>query len=339
MVHLKVWLVYSVLAFLIFVNFKTNLKHGVFSNKWLFLSSTLTPTVLVAAVTLVTPYAWRLPMRGGKFLAFTQRLMIALMFAESSALGIILLDAWFHRRAGFPPPNLHGFILSFLVIVGPAITVAGGLIAARDRAMEEKETMREEALIAKTRLLQSQLHPHVLFNALNGLAELIHKDPPAAELSVMHLADLLRRILSASEHSTFPLGEERELIADFLFIEGMRLGPRLRITWEWDQALDDLQVPPLLFQPLVENAIKHGIAPSRDGGDMVLRVRRDGASLIMEVWNGGSAFNKKPSSGIGLKNLESRLNLHYGSGNILSIQASGEGTLASICLPGVFSLN
>ncbi|HEY3272001.1 MAG TPA: histidine kinase, partial [Geothrix sp.] len=179
----------------------------------------------------------------------------------------------------------------------------------------------------------SQIHPHVLFNALNGLAELVHKDAKAAETAIRHLSDLLRRILVASEHVRLPLGEERKIVADFLALEAIRLGDRLRVVWEWDEALDSIELPPLLLQPLVENAIKHGIAPSIPGGDLILRARAKDGGIFLEVWNSGQPFpvNGNGSGiGIGVKNLRSRLALHFGSGARLSIGPSGQGTLACI---------
>ncbi|HEY3399001.1 MAG TPA: histidine kinase [Geothrix sp.] len=209
--------------------------------------------------------------------------------------------------------------------------VVGGLVAARARSEELREASQAEAQIAKNRLLQSQIHPHVLFNALNGLAELVHKDAKAAEGAIRHLSDLLRRILVASEHVRLPLGEERKIVADFLALEAIRLGDRLRVVWEWDEDLDSIELPPLLLQPLVENAIKHGIAPSIPGGDLILRARAKDGAIFLEVWNSGRPFPVNGNgSGIGVKNLRSRLAMHFGSSARLSIGPSGQGTLACI---------
>ena len=209
--------------------------------------------------------------------------------------------------------------------------LVGGLVAARARSEELRVASEAEAHIAKNRLLQSQIHPHVLFNALNGLAELVYKDPKAAEGAIRHLSDLLRRIMRASEYMSLPLGEERKIVADFLALESIRLGTRLRVRWEWNEGLDAIEVPPLLLQPLVENAIKHGIAPSIPGGDLIIRARTQDGAVFLEVWNSGMPFrNANGGHGIGVKNLRSRLSLHFGSGARLSIGPSGEGTLAGI---------
>ncbi|MFN7957882.1 MAG: histidine kinase [Holophagaceae bacterium] len=211
--------------------------------------------------------------------------------------------------------------------------LVGGLVAARARSEELREASAAEALVAKNLLLQSQIHPHVLFNALNGLAELVHKSPKAAESAIRHLSDLLRRIMRASEYMRLPLGEERKIISDFLALESIRLGTRLRVVWEWDEGLDLLEVPPLLLQPLVENAIKHGIAPSISGGDLILRARSHGGTILLEVWNSGAPFPAEGKrGGLGVKNLSSRLSLHFGNRASFSVGPSGQGTLACVRL-------
>jgi LytS/YehU family sensor histidine kinase len=214
--------------------------------------------------------------------------------------------------------------------------VVGGLVAARARSEELREVSVAEAQVAKNRLLQSQIHPHVLFNALNGLAELVYKNPKAAERAIQHLSDLLRRIMRASEYMRLPLGEERKIISDYLALEAIRLESRLRVVWEWDEALDSIEVPPLLLQPLVENAIKHGIAPSIPGGDLIIRAQARQGTILLEVWNSGAPFHDNDGGrGLGVRNLRSRLALHFGAGASFSIGPSDHGTLACIRLEAI----
>lgn len=240
------------------------------------------------------------------------------------------MDAWIFAH-GIVTPKLGKLVDLYLSFVGPAMMLVGGLVAARAHSEELRMASEFEAQVAKNRLLQSQIHPHVLFNALNGLVELIHKSPKEAETAVRHLSDLLRRIMRASEQMRLPLGEERKIIADFLALESIRLANRLRVSWEWDEALDAIEVPPLLLQPLVENAIKHGIAPSIPGGELIIRARAQDGVILLEVWNSGEPFrDNKEGRGIGVRNLRSRLSLAFGAGASFSIGPSGQGTLASI---------
>jgi LytS/YehU family sensor histidine kinase len=245
------------------------------------------------------------------------------------------IDAWIlaHGSSQF---NLGKIVRLYTSLVGPAMIVVGGLVAARARSEELREAFEAEAQVAKNRLLQSQIHPHVLFNALNGLAELVYKNPKEAERAIRHLSDLLRRIMRASEYMRLPLGEERKIISDFLALEAIRLENRLRVVWEWDEDLDSIEVPPLLLQPLVENAIKHGIAPSIPGGELVIRARAKGGSIFLEVWNSGAPFHDSEGGrGLGVRNLRSRLSLHFGTGASFSVGPSGQGTLACIRLEAI----
>jgi LytS/YehU family sensor histidine kinase len=246
-----------------------------------------------------------------------------------------LIDAWILAHGSFTF-SLGKLLHLYTSLVGPGLMLVGGLVAARAHSDELLQASLAEAQVATNRLLQSQIHPHVLFNALNGLAELVHKSPKAAERAIRHLSDLLRRIMRASEYMRLPLGEERKIIADFLALEAIRLEQRLRVVWEWDESLDAIEVPPLLLQPLVENAIKHGIAPSIPGGDLIIRARAQGGAILLEVWNSGVPFiDSEEGNGIGVKNLRSRLALHFGNQASIFVGPSGQGTLACIRLEAI----
>jgi LytS/YehU family sensor histidine kinase len=296
-------------------------------------ASTLsTPATHIGAFAFLAPLPWILSRRFPSPWSFILGLTLSVLVCELVSVLLPYIDGWLlaHGNVKF---NLGKIVDLYASLVGPAMMVVGGLIAARARSDELLEASLAEAQIAKNRLLQSQIHPHVLFNALNGLAELVHKSPKAAEGAIRHLSDLLRRIMRASEYMRLPLGEERKIIADFLALEAIRLETRLRVTWEWDEALDSIEVPPLLLQPLVENAIKHGIAPSIPGGDLILRARAQDGAIFLEVWNSGVPFRgSEEGSGIGVKNLRSRLALHFGTGASFSVGPLEQGTLASIRL-------
>jgi LytS/YehU family sensor histidine kinase len=256
--------------------------------------------------------------------------VLSVLVCELASALLPVIDGWFLTQ-GKVKFNLGRVVDLYISFVGPAMMIMGGLVASRNRSEELRKASEFEAQIAKNRLLQGQIHPHVLFNALNGLAELIHKDPKAAELAVCHLSDLLRRILKATEHMRMPLGEERKIITDYLALESIRLGARLTVRWEWDERLDSIEVPPLLVQPMVENAIKHGIAPSIQGGEVVLRAQSRERAVFLEVWNSGEPFlGNEDGKGIGVNNLRSRLALHFRDKAQFSVGSSGQGTLASI---------
>ncbi len=299
---------------------------------WWWASSLSSPLTHIGAFAFLAPLPWILPRRLPSPWNFILGFLLAVTACEMVSVLLPIIDGWFLTQANVKF-KLGKVMELYVSLVGPAMMVVGGLIAARAHSEELRMASEAEAQIATNRLLQSQIHPHVLFNALNGLLELIHKSPKEAESAVRHLSELLRRIMRASEQMRLPLGEERKIIADFLALESIRLTHRLRVSWEWDETLDTIEVPPLLLQPLVENAIKHGIAPSVPGGDLILRARSQGGTIFLEVWNSGMPFlDNDVRRGIGVKNLRSRLYLHFGAGASFSIGPSGQGTLATIRL-------
>ncbi|MBK8727015.1 MAG: histidine kinase [Holophagaceae bacterium] len=141
-----------------------------------------------------------------------------------------------------------------------------GLLLPRQARLEhEQEDMREQVVRHRCATCRGQMNPHVLFNALNSLAELLQQDPKQADLCLRAMASLLRRILDASEVHSHPLGEERALVEDYLAVESVRHGRRPQIEWAWDRLAGRPARAALLIQPLVENALKHGIARNRRG--------------------------------------------------------------------------
>lgn len=185
----------------------------------------------------------------------------------------------------------------------------GWLWAEKEKAEFREMTAKEAANAAQARALQSQMNPHVLFNAISGIAELVREDAIAAEDALINLAGLLRSILDHGAKSQAPLSAERNLVEKYLGMESIRLGRRLNVVWDWDRSVDSLLMPPLLLQPLVENAIKHGIAPNRGGGELKIISRRAGKVLELEVINSGRPLSGDPMEGVGIANLKARLAL------------------------------
>jgi len=197
-------------------------------------------------------------------------------------------------------------------IVCPAAMLAGYSITVWERTRYARYEAEKRLREAQWVLLRGQLSPHVLFNALNGLAELVHIDPVAAERGILNLSDLYRTLLAHGSKPKAPLGDERALVTRYLEVETMRLGDRLRASWDWDSAYDGLELPPFLVQPLVENALKHGINPSTTGGDLVITLRAEGKDLLIQVKNTGKPLPLLIGNGVGVANLEARLSLAFG---------------------------
>lgn len=204
------------------------------------------------------------------------------------------------------------------------------------RDLHEQEVLKL-ATEAELRALRAQVNPHFLFNALTTIGYLIQTAPDRAFDTLMRLTALLRGVLRRSEGEFATLGEEIELIESYLNIERARFEDRLRVTIDAPDNLRDLRIPALLVQPLVENAIKHGIEPSAHGGAVTLRARRDDTRLTVEVADTGRGIVGAPSrdgGGVGLANLRERLAALYGSAGRFTLSGlESGGTRAVIEIP------
>jgi hypothetical protein len=208
----------------------------------------------------------------------------------------------------------------------------GWILADRERAEIQETAALRAAREAQTRALQGQMNPHVLFNAISGLTELVREDPAAAEAALVNLSDLLRALLAHGSRLRVPLGEERRLVELHLALERLRLGRRLRETWDWPEALDALEIPPLMIQPLIENALKHGIASAVGGGELDVRVQHADGRLRVRVANTGPAPGEVDKPGLGLGNLRERLALLGAPADALALRREGDWTVAELRL-------
>ena len=211
-----------------------------------------------------------------------------------------------------------------------------------DREMREQE-IGKLATEAELRALRAQVNPHFLFNALTTIGHLIQTAPPRALDTLMRLTSLLRAVLR-SEGELTTLGRELEVVTAYLDIERARFEDRLRVTIDVPTALAALRVPPLLLQPIVENAVKHGISRSRLGGDVTISARVDRSAggptrLVLVVQDSGvgvtvEALRRGREVGVGLNNVERRLACQYGAAASLSIRSEPDaGTAVEIHLP------
>jgi two-component sensor histidine kinase len=293
----------------------------------------VTPLLLFASFAWLAPMPWQWDGRSEGRPSLRRGTIQAFLFIEALLGFQIWITVLIYRWMGKAIP-LQSYLTQNLAVTAPLMMIFGCLVAIREAEESDKHNARSEARTAQTRLLQSQLHPHALFNALNGLAELIRKDPVKAENSVKSLSDLLRRLLVASEQGLVPLASERSMVEDYLDIEAMRLGDRLEIEWDWDPGLDGLRVIPLLVQPLVENAIKHGISPHIEGGRLLIRTARTEDAISVEVRNSGMALRPAPpgGGGIGMKNLAARLALAYGDKARFSLVSEADWVVARISI-------
>lgn len=224
------------------------------------------------------------------------------------------------------------------------IIVLGHLGWQYYKAYRERErqaaALATELVQARLQALRMQINPHFLFNTLNTISALIHDNPEAADRMVIRLSELLRRTLDRGDVQEVPLREELDFLRSYLAIEQMRFPDRLAVNYQIEPRSQELLVPHLILQPLVENALRHGILPREEAGRIDISARVDGEHLELKVRDNGNGLDAAHANGnggregIGLKNVRSRLAQLYGAGQEFVIgNAPGGGVEARIRLP------
>jgi LytS/YehU family sensor histidine kinase len=217
-----------------------------------------------------------------------------------------------------------------LAVYWVSVSLASAWRLRRRAAERERKALELTASLSQAKLeaLRLQLQPHFLFNTLNAIATLVHKDANAADEMITNLADLLRLVLAASQ-AEVPLRSELELVDRYLAIEHVRLGERLRVERAIAPEALEAAVPPLMLQTLVENAVRHGIEPRRAPGTIAIRAERIGDRLRLIVGDDGvglpAADARTERRGVGLANTGARLRELYGDVGRLALLAPPEG--------------
>lgn len=241
-------------------------------------------------------------------------------------------------RGPMPPPRAWNVGWIFF---GPQLPMYLALVGAAHaasfyrRAQErERRALELDARLAEARLhaLRMQIQPHFLFNSLNALAALIHKDPDAADEMLAGLAAFLRLTLEEATGQETELGRELEFARHYLAIEQVRFGERLRYVIDVPAELHGGRLPALALQPIIENAVRHGIESRTESGVVSVRAERQGDRLIVTVEDNGPGFADSVREGVGLRNTRSRLHELYGDGASLSWKSEG-GTQVEIAVP------
>lgn len=205
--------------------------------------------------------------------------------------------------------------------------------ASREAEAREAEA-RALARESELRALKAQVNPHFLFNSLNSISALTSSDPARARQMCVLLAEFLRRTLGLGDKTSVPLAEELALVRSFLAVEQVRFGARLSVEEMIEEECQPLLVPPLLLQPLIENAVTHGIANLPEGGWIRLEARRSGAGLSILVENAiDPEAPARRTNGLGLPNVRRRLEARYGDEASLEAGAAGDRYRVRIHLP------
>jgi sensor histidine kinase YesM len=238
-------------------------------------------------------------------------------------------------------PGMLATMMSGSIFISIVLSVVLYLIARRasvevelEREKARTERIEREAVLANLRALQAQIEPHFLFNTLANVTSLIDPDPAKARRMLESFIRFLRASLGATRMESTTLGAERELIASYLEVLQVRMEGRLRYSLDVPPDLESYPLPSLLLQPLVENAIRHGLEPKVEGGEVTMRARREGGKVVVEIADSGVGFAPTTRGGVGLTNLRERLRLLFGDSASLEISdAPGAGSRVSVSLP------
>jgi sensor histidine kinase YesM len=277
-------------------------------------------------------------------------MVVILIYAGAcyAALSVPALRPWFSSLGPIQTfTALLRFFFSYyfhieLLVYSAIVAVAHAVGSNRELQARERETLQLSSQLATARLqvLTAQLQPHFLFNTLHTIGSLIlqRKNDEAIEM-LAELGELLRITLHRQTAESIPLSDELEHLRRYLRIEEARFGDRLAVSWEIEPAALDARVPPLILQPLVENALKHGVAANVTPATLVVRAARNGERLRISVCNDGpslpSGWVLGSSSGFGLRNVRERL-LTRGEGCSLTVENAGNtGVLATIEMPAL----
>jgi LytS/YehU family sensor histidine kinase len=292
---------------------------------------TLPPTIVYAFMCLAAWYPVRaMPMETANVWA----MLVSHAFAAMVLSGVWLMLFRFSVQQ-------QGGNVAIIEQRAPALFVAGALLyllavafhyllVAIERSVEVRTLARE----AELKLLKAQLDPHFLFNSLNSISSLCGSNPASARTLTTLLAEYLRKSLRTGSAESITLSEELELASSYLAIERIRFGPRLELAQEIDESVRGFRVPPLLLQPLVENAVKHGIGQLLEGGTLQIAAVRDGGQVRISVDNSCDP-DRVPQQGenIGLANTRRRVEMFYGPAARMEILNESTRFRVALVLP------
>jgi hypothetical protein len=262
----------------------------------------------LALLAYMVVYAWSwVPLemvRGGPWRAF--------IYASPSLLWNMLMGSWL-----------------YLMVAGASYAIRGQeALRRQEAAAADARLLAKQAQLAA---LRSQINPHFLFNALHSVGALIDADPHKADLAVERLGDLLRYALR--DEDRVPLRDEWRFTKDYLAFEQLRLGERLAVVERLEEGAASGFVPPLILQPVVENAVRHGIADRPTGGRVSIEARVAGDALILRVTDDGDGLGRAKGFGVGIESVRRRLQALYGERAGIETSTDSTGFCVSITLP------
>ncbi|MEM7152405.1 MAG: histidine kinase [Myxococcota bacterium] len=268
------------------------------------------------ATTAIYVYGWGTTLiEGGplrRAAAHGISVIVGVLIGVELALGLLHLTLLADVRVTINREDIWrvAVVITAIVMMG---SVTYDRLLERIRTVELREQKAQQALLrAQIDNLQAKVNPHFLFNALNTVATLAEEDSEAAVEAVERLSALLRYSLEGAERGQVSLRRELDAVRSYLALEELRFGERLSSRVDVDDGVESVDVPPFLIQPLVENAVKHGIAARREGGKVWVQVTAEGDNLRFQVRDDGPGHSQSPGTKVGHANVAKRLKLLYG---------------------------
>jgi two-component system LytT family sensor kinase len=233
--------------------------------------------------------------------------------------------------------NLDWSLMTYAAVVGLSYAL-GYYRESQARALKEAH-LESSLMEARLKTLEAELHPHFLFNTLHAISTLVHTDPESADRMISRLSDLLRLTFDRSGAAGVPLKEELEFLQKYLEIEQIRFQDRLSVKFEIDPETLDTDVPRMILQPLVENAIKHGIGPRSGQGLVQISTRKQEDKIWIEVRDNGVGLSRNArvrfNNGVGLSNTRARLECLYGGEQRLDFAENESGLSVQMLIPSL----
>lgn len=292
-------------------------KSSGYADGWQTLAadSMLAQPVIIASLLLlaaVNPVFSRLPYAAGAIL------VLLLELGLTGALYQLTRGPWADATMGPERPLIFAAAVTLLAL---------GYFHLRIRALSPAVSE------ARLQALQARIRPHFLFNSLNAVLSLIRSDPKRAEAALEDLADLFRALM-ADHRKLVPLAQEVELCRRYLDLEQLRLGERLQVEWHLESMPEDALIPPLVLQPLIENAVYHGVEPSLEPGVIRIEIRLSGKQIKATLRNPYHGENRHPAGNrMALDNIRERLSLHFDAEASLRTAVHDGGYEVRIVLP------
>jgi two-component system, LytTR family, sensor kinase len=331
-VVLAIWTVPALLSVFETEMFAAQNGHAI--ALWRVLASEVPPWYIWAAL---TPAIFRLgrrwPLDRGLRVAslgvhLTASLVAGTLYAAAAALAALLAG---RIRQALPVAILDWWLSGLPLIVLSYFGILG-ISYAIGRAREAAQ-LKAELAVAQLGALKAQIQPHFLFNTLNAITALVRDQETKSALATLALlSDLLRSVLTADAVHEVALSDEITFIEQYLGIMEVRFSDRLRVTWKVPAELRQARVPTFVLQPLVENAIRHGIAKRTEAGRIEIAARRAGDRLVLTVADDGPGPNGSGNGGVGLANTRARLEHLYGDATVV-LEGTAPGALATITMP------